>query len=407
MNSNFILLIFLLVQPCAAQVASTEERLAQLLRTWQLDYGYFNQLKRFEKETTSSTYFQRMAHLNALYGNYESAITQFNRVRGYMLNSSDTIRFATYSKCQPVLSWLDSVSQNQQIIIVNESHHQPKHRAMTKEYLEVLYKNGFRYLALEALHNSDSLLHTRKYALATKSGLMEEPCYGDLARQALELGYSLVGYDTSAYEIETREMGQAQNIIQRVLKNQPDAKILIHCGFSHGLTEKGFPFSMMGYHLVRLSGITPFVINQQAYDENTEPLYEYGAYRYFESRFKFKEPVVFLNPANKVYRVSSDGDAAVFLPRSIYQNGRPHWLNLNHKKRPYPIDLSTVPLKPPFLVQAFLKKEGFDSIPVDQVEIHSLTEAKDLLLYPGTYLLVILDNQGTKISTNEINIIKE
>src|SRR5690606_17379848 len=77
-------------------------------------------------------------------------------------------------------------SKNAQIIIINEAHHIPKHRAFTKSLLKKLYDNGYRYLGLEALF--DSTINERKYPVIETGYYTKEPEFGNLITEALKVG---------------------------------------------------------------------------------------------------------------------------------------------------------------------------------------------------------------------------
>jgi hypothetical protein len=61
------------------------------------------------------------------------------------------------------LKALEAVAGGQLVIMINEEHRTPLHRSFTKRLLPILYKKGFRYLALESLSETDTKLNSRKY----------------------------------------------------------------------------------------------------------------------------------------------------------------------------------------------------------------------------------------------------
>src|SRR5690606_18409918 len=114
---------------------------------------------------------------------------------------------------------------------------QPIHRVFTESLLEGLYQNGYRYLGLEALAE-DSLINIRKWPVINDGYYTNEPQFGNMIREALRLGFIVFGYESGGRGKE-REMGQAANIVE-ILKNDPNTKILIHCGFGH-IVEDNHP----------------------------------------------------------------------------------------------------------------------------------------------------------------------
>jgi len=130
-----------------------------------------------------------------------------------------------------------SQSESKRILITNESHSRPEHRVFTSSLLEDLYIQGYRYLALEAILSNkyykstyppntfnlgDTTIMERGYPLMmVGSGTyVKEPQFGNMIRNALELGYQLVGYEQTG---KNRELYQAQNIA-KIFEVGPDAK---------------------------------------------------------------------------------------------------------------------------------------------------------------------------------------
>ena len=57
----------------------------------------------------------------------------------------------------------------------------------------------------------------------------------------------------------------------------------------------------------------------------------------------------------------------------------------------------------PYLIQAFLKKEGLDAIPMDQIEILNQNSSKSLILTPNeTYIIKIIDCNSKTLFINEV-----
>ena len=117
--------------------------------------------------------------------------------------------FKTFKPKNAVATILKA-AEKYQVVITNEAHYQPQNRVFTSLLLEKLYQQGFRYLCVEDLTRDDTIinekedkdLNTRKYPLRTTGYYMDEPQYGNLTRQALKLGYTLVDYDYYASELK-------------------------------------------------------------------------------------------------------------------------------------------------------------------------------------------------------------
>src|SRR5207248_2173148 len=93
-----------------------------------------------------------------------------------------------------------------------------------------------------------------------------------LLRTALRLGYKLVPYeyeqpcapkpDNPIACDDERERGQAQNLVDRILRHDPQAKILGHVGRGHNSKEKSEQFAFMAWYFKEISKIDPFAIDQ-------------------------------------------------------------------------------------------------------------------------------------------------
>ena len=260
---------------------------------------------------------QSSATYQSFYGNYDKALYYFSEVEPPFSFPFKAEKLKQYVP-KPYIEILDSLAKTNRIIIFNEAHHVPQHRITTLNSLKILYKNGFRYLALEALGN-DSSINILKYPLFNKDGfLINEPCYGDLVREALKIGFKVISYDIASKDVKTREITEAQNIYNKILKKDSNAKIVIHCGFSHGFDKKiedNPDFSMMGYYLKEISNIDPLFINQVSTSERLPKLRQRSDYTFFSDSFHFKTPSFFFSNEKGYWKGEPwDGDMVLFLP---------------------------------------------------------------------------------------------
>lgn len=311
------------------------------------------------------------------------------------------------------LDAIGSAAERRQIIIVNEEHRTPIHRALTHRLLAVLYAKGFRYLALETLREEDADLNRRGYATYESGYYTFDPVFGDIVRQAIKLGFKAVAYENQKtcskpedYIVcsNERELNQAQNIYDRILKNDPQAKILIHAGRDHALKgELMKGVFMMAGHLQKISGIEPFTVDQMKFSERRNLADELPLYRYATSKgLLLSEPTVFESLEKKFYRDAPNRyDLQVFTPRAIYASGRPVWLRLGGARREHRLNLKKLNLPSekgvfkaaaPVLIQAFAANDGAGAIPVDQVLLRPGKEIPAVLLLPaGSFQIKAVD----------------
>jgi hypothetical protein len=323
-------------------------------------------------------------------------------------------------RARSALKTINEAGDKHQVIIINEEHRAPVHRALTYRLLSTLYAKGFRYFAAETLTIKDSDLSRRGYPTQESGFYTADPVYGDVIRQAIKLGFKIVHYehetrcasDNSDVCQEERERGQAQNLYDRVLKQDPKAKILVHVGRTHAAkTNYEGHYALMAWHFQKITGIEPFTVDQVFYTELKNPLDELPLYRYAANKnLLLKEPTVFESPQGKFF--TREGyDLQVFTPRVRYVNGRPDWLRLGGVRKAYRFDLKKLNLQSeqqklkaptPFLVQAFVVGESSDAIPIDQVILYPAKEIPVLLLPKGSFRIRAINEKGEIIGRYDI-----
>lgn len=309
-----------------------------------------------------------------------------------------------FSKYKPVDAkyFIKDKAQTEQIIILNEAHQQPYHRVFTTSILEELYKQGFRYFGAESIWDWDTLLNKRKYPLLKTGYYTQEPCYGNMVREALRIGYKVFSYEstrqkTDSAGINLREIDQAQNI-KKVLDKDPKAKILIHCGFDH-LVEtpyRGWGKCMAG-RLIEYTGVNPFTIDQTRFTEHSSTEFDNPLFKIISLDYY----AVFVDSSGHIFNglpEHKDYDARIYHPRTVWLNGRPKWM-FDGGRKPYFID--KIELTFPCLVFAYLADENINvaksedmPIPYDVIELKNASDKKALSLKKGKYNIVIKDKSG-------------
>jgi len=136
-----------------------------------------------------------------------------------------------------VLDAIASEARNRQVVMINENHFYPNHRTLVYDLLDTLRAVGFGYLALEALapEQEEKVNQTRTIDLQTGFYTQEQQ-YARVLRKALALGYTLVAYENADTAVE-REAGQARNLYEKTLGQDPQARVLVLAGMDHILEE--------------------------------------------------------------------------------------------------------------------------------------------------------------------------
>lgn len=375
------------------------------------DYLSSKRIQQLEDSETNSWKLQDYAVLFSKIENYKASLAAQNlylEKNKAAMNipekpKADSVYFKSF-KPQKAIDVIAKAAKNYKVVITNEAHYQPQNRIFTYLLLDTLYKEDFRYLCVEDLSKDDTVykskedkeLNARKYPIRTTGFYMDEPQYGNLVRHALKLGYTLVPYEYYASEIKdpeqriwSRENGQAKNIAQ-ILQKDPNAKILVHCGYGH-LNENIIRDSVgqMGAMLKLHYGIDPLTIDQQVMLEENNDSY----YRLTNA----KQPSVyvsgnhFFNDSTATHKV----DMVVFFPRTQYINGRPDWLVYDKNRKYYFANLQKYKAIYPVMIFAFHKEEDITvSIPADIIEMKNPNDKVALVLDKGQYTLRIKDSEG-------------
>jgi len=211
------------------------------------------------RSTQAGPYWQAMATYAAMAGELDSAAYYWQRQPGYSSPPSIGWRTAAPPPApEPARDTILAQTKHRQLVMFNEEHTQPRGRWLVGSLLPALYQQGFRYLALEGLEAADSAgLRQRGYPVATSGFYTNEPHFGNLIRQARQLGFHLVAYEAMSAE---RERDQARNLLAITLGPHPQARVVVLAGHSH-INENSTAQSMAAW-VRKLSGIDPLTIEQ-------------------------------------------------------------------------------------------------------------------------------------------------
>jgi len=341
---------------------------------------------------------QRAAQQYSRIGRYQAALAAYNK--GVVpaprpLPRADSLAFAAYRPAD-ARAYILNRTKNERIVIINEVHHVPRHRAFTASLLPGLAAQGYRYLAVEDLLEDDSLhWATRRYPVQATGSYVGEPAFGNLLRTAQKQGFQLRCYNygfsregDGLARIKAREMAQARNI-QHILLADPQAKIVVHCGYSHA-NEQPDPEDQtrwLASYLREYTGIDPFTIDQTRLNEG------YGN-RYYQP-LPVRESAVLLNAQGQPFRTADkymSVDAYVYHPPATYVQGRPTWL-VTAERQPVAV-ASKIKVPYPCQVLAYVAGEPTEAVPADVIELADKADATALVLPPGRYRVVARSRSG-------------
>lgn len=214
------------------------------------------------------------------------------------------------------------------VMMINEAHLYPQHRLFVKSLLSDLYKLGYKHLCMEDLVLPDTLGNV-KFPERNMGYYIQEPCMGDLVREALKLGFRLHAYDVPASKY--RDSLAAEHV-KYICSSYPRDKVLVYCGFSHNMEHRS-P-TCMAAHFKRISGIDPLTIDQTVYCEREVSIYYNQLLKYYDIQF----PSVLLSGDTIVSMNKKYCDIHIITPPTCYIKGRPGWLVEMDKRKLCKID---------------------------------------------------------------------
>jgi hypothetical protein len=306
-------------------------------------------------------------------------------------------------RARDAVAYLADMADTTRVLMINERHHAASDRILTLELLPVLRGKGFTHLAAEALAHDDEELNSRDYPVEGTGYYTAEPVFGELLREARRLGYTIVPYestgvpagdDTLLTSQEFRDLSQARNLAA-ILEDDPDARILVHAGYSHVLEEATERWSPMALYFRELTGIDPVTVDQTRLSERGDASHEHPQLRAaIRAGLLTDRPVVLENPDGTLRApVSQAVDVQVLGPRTAYRDGRPGWMALRGRRIPTWIDVPEAE-RGWCHVEARVPGEPADAIPLDTCEVAG---SPDVALYlpPGMAVEIrVHDEEG-------------
>ena len=368
-------------------------------------------LPDYRNTPLQETAFEYLGFYQSFVGDYPGAVATFDQ----LLEPQDwgKVDWRAGDKPLPAVATIVAEADKHQAIFINEAHHRPQHRALTTQLLAGLYAKGYRYFSAEALA-TDPELAQRGYPLRGQSGTYtDEPVFGDMLRTALKLGYKIVPYEDNSNCVESpeqtdtcqnqRERNQALHLQERIFKQDPKARVLVHAGYGHIEELESQGWKPMGSVFKELTGIDPWTFDQIEMNEHSAPRFESPFYANTLAHDPISQPTLFRKPDGSFWTGFYKGnyDALIVTPRSQYRLGRPNWL-LSGDRRLQDLGTDVCP-QLPCLVQAFSSGEDPAAVPRDQILI-SQAEPAALALTPGQYQIRVQNAAGTIIKSYALTV---
>lgn len=327
------------------------------------------------------------------------------------------------AETRPAIAEIVARAKQTRVVILDEDHLSPRDRAFGLEVARALQPLGYGVLAAEALtRDKDDGVSLGKMEQLSKDGYvrkssgyyLNDPVFADFFRQAMQMGYRLVSYESAGFTDEKteearsdrREQEQAENIVRRALEPNPGAKVLIYCGRHHAAKApindpKVKERLWMAERLKRLSGIEPLVIDQVELGQTPSDRPDVDLYAIASTKAK-TESVMLVNGSQPIVvgLLAGGVDLQVVHPPVRRISGRPAWLESMGRK-PSKIPPTLLPGKGTRLIQAFLADEGTDAIPIDQVLVTFRKATPKLMLPKRPVRYEYQDDPRNTVSSEE------
>jgi hypothetical protein len=292
-----------------------------------------------------------------------------------------------------------NASEGRRVVMLNEAHHVGQHREFARRLLRPLRDAGFTHLACEAFANSDEEgfeVDAKRHGYATQETghYIADPFFAELVREAVELGFELVPYETldirphgqdsPSASVNRRETDQARQLAA-VLDADPGARVLVYCGYAH-LTESPMQFQggevrWLANRLREATGIDPLTLSQTIYyprEPKKQPAPGIAGYE--------ADDAFVLRSDDGLWSLKPDEyDIELLHPRTSPIDGRPAWVFRADDRECVEIDLADRELGDDAVLVVTRAGEALDAIPSDVVLIGASRTSASVSLRPGAY----------------------
>jgi hypothetical protein len=299
-------------------------------------------------------------------------------------------------------------ARSRRVVLINEAHHMPMHRAFSQLLARELRKIGYQYLACEAFDGPSPKAFPHGYATQYDGHLTRDPVFGGWIAEAIADGWKLVAYEARQsapgmspdQRIDEREREQASNLLERIFARDSQAKVLIHVGFGHlykGSMKRpdGTEMVMMGEHLRRMTGLDMLRVDQTQFYAHPDPTDESPLYARLLAKTGTEAPFVISSKGAYAVLQGHQGmvDMQVVFPRYAFSdaNGRPAWLATLAGRTPRDIPVALLPASGRRAILAYRAGEPADAVPADVVLVEAGKPVPKLMLPQGEYRYIVED----------------
>lgn len=331
-------------------------------------------------------------------GDVDGAIATFdqlNRSR-FPVRASEASQLGglTDAAAEDAIKAIVEQARTRRVVLLNEAHHVPMHRAFAQKLAAELRKSGYEYLACETFSGAGEVPLGVHGEVTFRTGTYTpDPVFAGFVNSALADKWKLVSYEMQGRPSsrDERERVQAQNLVERIFNKDPHAKVFIYVGYSHlNKVPEGANESVvfMGEYLRRLTGLDMLHVQQIDFYSHPERADEGDLYQALLDKFPSREPFVLRskNGGHPILRgLSGRVDMQVIFPRYAKRDGRPEWLTTLAGRQARPIPDGLLPRTGRRLIKAFRSTDGPDAVPADIVLVEAGHPIPKLMLPNGEY----------------------
>lgn len=354
---------------------------------------------------------EQLGTFRAFTGDTEGAMAAFdalkNRARRPLSEAEAAIVDA--ASVEDAVQAIVAQARTRRVVLLNEGHDMPMHRAFSQRVARELRKIGYTYLACETFDYRSPQAFTHGYVTKDGGLYTRDPVFGAWMAEAMADGWKLVAYEagppdpSSSREqrIAYREEQQANNLVERIFARDKDAKVLIHVGYGHlnksvATPTAGAGMVFMGEHLRRKTGLDMLHVDQTEFYAHPDPVDESPLYARMLAKPGTAAPFV-LKAKDGQYAVlhglKGRLDMQVVFPRYAFndRNGRPEWLASLAGRQPRDIPAALLPAAGRRAVLAYRSGDPADGVPADVVVVEAGKPVPKLMLPPGEYRFSVED----------------
>ena len=406
---RYLVLVFILIGEWLHAQVTTHQLLDlndQIGKNHTENYQFI--IQQFNKLSVDSMDDRTRGLFNQLLSTYHATIGNYNRSRFYWDQQYvkwikeykvdyDTI-FYNQHQFVDAKDYILKLAKNEHVVMINEAHNIPYHRAFVLQLLNGFRQMGFKYFAIEAL--MDKNINETKHITDTAGFYCREPLFAEMIREALREQFILVKYEAVGNTTSNRMRDSLQAVnLAKILKTDPDTKILVYAGYDHIYEGSKTDWKKMAQFFKDMTNINPLTISQTQHIEQYHPELETGQFRIVNQLDSFSDPVIALKNDSAWH--DKFVDISIIYPRYLKPNKRPEYLTIGGLRKATPLE--TKKKEKGLFVQAFYANEQKGHrIPADQLFIKNTQEI--LYLRPGKYVLEFKNPSDKVVKKEHINV---